>query len=787
MRFPLSWLREWLTIEADEADLLHRLTMAGLEVEEVEAQGVGLNQLVVALIEQCEPHPDADRLRVCQVNAGGDERLQIVCGAPNARAGLRVPLIGVGRSLPDGTQIRRAKLRGVESAGMLCSARELGLSEEHDGLLELPADAVPGTPLDQLLGYPDTVIELSITPNRGDCLSLAGVARDLGALYGAPVEGPSVDPVPATLERQIEIRLQAGPACPRYCGRFIEGLDATLASPDWMQRRLRQCGLRPINALVDVTNYVMLELGQPLHAFSADRLSGAIDVRWAQAGERLQLLDEREIELVPDMLLIADQQGPVALAGVMGGNGSKVVQSTRAIFLESAHFAPAAISGRARRLGMHTDAAHRFERGVDPELPRRALERATALLLAIGGGQAGPVIEAVHAAELPARAPIGLRHDRLQRVLGMSIDRSRVGTILRALGLQVEDTDAGWRAIPPGPRFDLEIEEDLIEEVIRVHGYDALPTRLPRGEISLRSPSEFWVSDGELARNLVSRGYREAVCMAFGRADLYDSWSMPPSALLANPLSADLGAMRPSLLPGLVQALLENQRRQLDRVRLFEIGRAFPQREQESQRLALVSCGPAQPEQWGLPTRGGDFHDLKADVEGLLTQLGQAAVRWTRSEQAFLHPGRSADLWHNDVCVGWVGHLHPALMRKLDAAGEVIVGELALDALRPRSAPAPAALSRYPSVRRDLAMIVANVVDFEQVRAAVATLAFTSLRELRLFDVYQGQGVPEGSKSLAIGLIFQEDSRTLAEGEVDAWVDAIRQRLTASVGATWRG
>lgn len=788
MRFPLSWLREWVDVAADDEALLQRLTMGGLEVEAVQAQGVGLDQLVVARIVDCQPHPDADRLRVCQVDDGSGELLQIVCGAPNARAGLVVPLIGVGRSLPDGTQIRRAKLRGVESAGMLCSARELGLSEDHEGLLELAAEARPGEPLDRHLGYPDCVVELSITPNRGDCLSIAGVARDLGALYATDIKPVAIEAAPVTLSQQLPIRLQAGEACPRYCGRYIEGLDATLASPDWMQRRLRQCGLRPINALVDVTNYVMLELGQPLHAFSADRLEEAIVVRWAAAGERLRLLDEREIELQPDMLVIADGRGPVALAGIMGGDGSKVVEQTRAIFLESAHFAPTAISGRARRLGMHTDAAHRFERGVDPGLPRQALERATSLLLQIAGGRAGPVIEAVEPQWLPARSPIVLRRARLQRVLGMHIDDRAVEAALRGLGLQVASIAEGWRAIPPGARFDLAIEEDLIEEVVRVHGYEQLPARLPGGEISLRSPSEFHVGDGELARLLIGRGYREAVCMAFGAPESYQRWSLPAGIALANPLSADLAQMRPSLLPGLTQAVLENLRRQQDRVRLFEIGRVFASDGSESHRLGLVAAGPALPEQWGLPGRTVDFHDLKADAESLLSLLGrQGDIEWRRSQQAFLHPGRAADLCIDGHCAGWIGHLHPGLLRALDAAGELLVLELDLRALRPRAGPALAPLSRFPSVRRDLALIVDESVQFAEVRQAVAELALSSLRELRLFDVYRGQGVPEGSKSLAIGLIFQEDSRTLAEGEVDAVVAELRQRLTASVGASWRG
>ncbi len=790
MRFPLSWLREWVAVPDDEAGLLHRLTMGGLEVEAHQVQGAGLEQLVVARIESCEPHPDADRLRVCSVDDGSGQRLQIVCGAPNARAGLRAPLARVGSQLPNGQVIDQARLRGVASFGMLCSGRELGLSDDHDGLLALPEDAPPGQSLDQYLGYPDHIVELSITPNRGDCLSIAGLARETGALYGVPVRQPVIAVQAVTLERRLPIRLSAAEACPRYCGRLIEGLRPGLASPEWIQRRLRQCGLRPINALVDVTNYVMLEWGQPLHAFDADRIAGAIDVRWASPGERLRLLDERDVALDSDMLVIADDSGPLALAGVMGGGSSKVVDETRTVFLESAHFSPTAISGRARRLGLHTDASHRFERGVDPELPRLALERATELLLQICGGKAGAVVEAVETAALPRSEAIVLRQQRLERVLGMQLPAIEVLAALKGLGMQVSEIDGGWRALPPSCRFDLAIEEDLIEEVVRLHGYDRVPTHAPRGEIALISPSELWVADDQLAHALVARGYREAVCLAFGAVEAYRAWSFGPEfAALSNPLSADLAVMRPSLLPGLTHALIENQRRQIERVRLFELGRVFAGCDGvEQQHLGVVACGPALPEQWGLPARVVDFHDLKADAEALLSRLGQHnAVQWRRSDRPFLHPGRSADLYLGDRRVGWLGHLHPALLRQLDSPQEIIALELELTALRPRAPVQLAAVSRQPSVRRDLALIIDEAVDYAHIQSSIAELGLSALRDLRLFDVYRGQGVPAGSKSLAIGLIFQEESRTLAEGEVDAWVEAVRHRLTAVAGASWRG
>ncbi len=792
MKFPLSWLHEWVRPSVDEEQFLHRLTMSGLEVEEVVRHGAGLEQLVVARIEDCQPHPDADRLRVCSVNDGSGERLQIVCGAPNARTGLVAPLIRVGATLPDGTKIGKVKLRGVESSGMLCSGKELGLSGDHDGLLELSSELQPGQALLEALNLPDLSIELGLTPNRGDCLSIAGLAREIAAQYNLASSAPAWAPAPIQIERQVSIKLSAAQACPRYCGRVIEDVQPGVASPAWIQQRLTRSGLRPINALVDVTNYVMLELGQPLHAFDADKVQGDIDVRMAKPGEQLVLLDGKQVALDSDMLVIADDRGALALAGIMGGESSKIVDGSSSVFLESAHFAANAISGRARRLAMHTDASHRFERGVDPELPRRALERATELLVQIAGGRVGPVVEAVDADALPKRGEIALRGDRLDRVLGMQIPGEQVQRILARLGMEVRASADGWVAIPPSARFDLQREEDLIEEVVRIYGYDNVPVRLPRGEIALHSPSEMSIGDARLRQCMVARGYREAVNLSFAGAQLFADYGMADHAVkLANPLSADLGLMRQALAPSLVESALANLRRQVDRVRMFELGRVFLRQEQgsnEAEHLALVCCGDAVAEQWGMSARKPDFFDLKADVEALLASLGRAGeVQWVRSEQAHLHPGRSALLKIGEQNVGWAGALHPALQAKLDAPGEVYVAELNLDLLRPRSLARAGQISRFPQVRRDLALIVEEKISYADVRNAVLAQSIETLKELRVFDLYQGKGVPEGSKSFAIGLIFQHDSRTLGEQEVDAWVAAVRDRLTHAVGAAWRG
>ncbi len=581
MKFSENWLRELVAIKADRDGLCHGLTMAGLEVEGVEAIGAALDGVVVGEIVACEPHPNADKLRICTVSIGGGEPLQIVCGAPNARAGLKAPVATIGATLPGGIQIKKAALRGVESSGMLCSAKELAVDADASGLMELPADAPVGAPLATILGLPDAAIELKLTPNRPDCLSVHGLARDAAAVFSAPLALPAIDPVAAATTHERSIELHADADCPRYCGRMIEGIDAAAKTPFWLAERLRRSGIRPISLLVDVTQYVMIELGQPMHAFDADKLNGTIGVRRARAGETLKLLDDREVTLDPEFLLITDgdatgQGRPVALGGVMGGHETRVTDATTNVFFEAAHFAPTAISGRARKLGMHTDASHRFERGVDPELPRIAIERATRLILDVAGGKPGPVTEAVLPALLPKRDAVALRRARVRRLLGIGVADAEVERILGALGMRIESTDKGWQATPPSARFDIAIEEDLIEEIARVHGYETIPTTMPAGEIRIAAPSETRVDEGTLRRQLAARDYHEAVTFAFLDAAELQRWQVDAGAIaLANPLTADLGVMRTSLLPGLVNALRANRRHQQERVRLFEIGRVF--------------------------------------------------------------------------------------------------------------------------------------------------------------------------------------------------------------------
>ncbi|MDE2155853.1 MAG: phenylalanine--tRNA ligase subunit beta [Xanthomonadaceae bacterium] len=844
MKFSENWLRELVDIKADRAALAHALTMAGLEVEELTPLGEGLAGVVVAGIVAAEPHPQADRLRVCQVDAGQGAPLQIVCGAPNARAGIKVPLAMVGAKLPGGISIKAAKLRGVESFGMLCSAKELGIDADASGLLELPPDAPIGQPLADYLGLPDACIELKLTPNRPDCLGLHGLAHDVAALFGSAVKLPAQVDAPVASEARRGIRLEAGKDAPRYLGRIVEGIDPAARTPLWLAERLRRAGLRPISAVVDITNYVMLELGQPLHAFDNDTLQGDIVVRHAGSGETLKLLDGAQAKLDPGFVLIADEHKALAVAGVMGGYDSRVTDVTRNVFLESAHFAPAAIMGRARKLGLHTDASHRFERGVDPELPRRALERASGLLLAIAGGRAGPVLLAENLAALPPPPTVTLRRTRLKRVLGVDVADAEVARIFTALGMRVTTTANGWQVTAPSSRFDIEREEDLIEEVARIFGYDNIPTHSPAGALTLAIEPEARIGELALREQLAARGYHEAVNLSFVAGDLLARWGFTEGLVsLANPLSADLAVMRPSLLPGLIEALRHNRARQQERVRLFEVARVFRQgaslreepaipgrtlqqgaslreepaipgrtlrqgaslREEpaihgrtfqqagdppmETTSLAIVACGNARAEQWGESPRMLDFHDLKGDLDALIAWGGEPQ-RWSvQADQlpVWLHPGRGARVTHDGVTAGYLGALHPQLAKALDLGADVHVLELALEPVLARRLPQARPVPHFPSVRRDLALDLPEEINWSQIEQVVRATLGVRLKELRLFDRYSGKGVEAGRKSLAMGLILQDASRTLTDDDADRCIREATAALEQTCKAKLRG
>ena len=799
MKFSENWLRDTVAIEATHQALVEKLSAIGLEVENVEPIGSVLEGVVVAKIVSCTKHPEADRLQVCSVDAGRGEPLQIVCGAPNARPGLKAPLALVGAAL-SGMQIKPAKLRGVESFGMLCSAKELGIDADASGLLELPDDAPVGAPLAQYLALPDATIELKLTPNRADCFSVRGIAYDVAAALGGEVAALNADPVPPRSDAVLAVELGAGADVPRFAGRVIDGIDANAATPRWMAERLRRSGVRPISLLVDVTQYMMLELGQPMHAFDKDTLRGPVVVRYARAGEELKLLDGRAVSLDESFLVVADSPNgrasrAVALGGIMGGYDTRVTDATRSVFLEAAHWVPSAIVGRSRRLGMHTDAGHRFERGVDPQLPPIAVEYATRLILDIAGGVPGPLIDIVREVDIAVPQAVRLRRARLARVLGIAVADTEVERTLRALGMRVEHSDEGWNVTPPSRRFDIAIEEDLVEEIARIHGYDAIPTAMPSGEIRVAAKTEMRVSESDIRRQLAARDFREAITYAFADAELFAKWSLAADAVpLANPLSAELGIMRTALAPGLVQALRHNLARQQSRVRLFEIGRAFRKNDMdgaapiEIPRAAAAACGAASAEQWGESARGIDFHDLKGDLESLAALAGNPeSLSYRPASAPWLHPGRSAEVWKGSVRLGWIGHLHPRLLKVLDLDVEVLAFELDLGPLVSRSVPVATELSRYPLVRRDLALVVPDEVPWAAVETSLTAALGALLREVRLFDVYRGTGLDPGTRSLAMGLILQDVSRTLTDRDADSAVAAAVTALGRDCGAVLRG
>ncbi len=797
MKISLSWLREWVEPGCDATTLGQRLTLAGFELEGTATAAPAFSGVVVAEIVAADAHPNAEKLRVCQVLAGG-ERVQVVCGAPNARVGIKVPFATVGAQLPGGLQIKRATLRGVDSHGMLCSAAELGLSAERTGLLELPASLTTGQSLREALDLDDVIMELNLTPNRGDALSVRGVSREVSVLLNQPLCPHEAAIVPVTHQQTFPVQLAAPIACPRFLGRVLTGLDATAQTPGWMTERLRRAGVRAISPTVDVTNYVMLELGQPMHAYDLSRLAGGLVVRWAHAGEKLVLLDAREIALATDELVIADADGAVALAGVMGGERSGIVAGgTTEVLLEVAWFAPDAIAGRARRHGLHTDAAQRFERGVDPALQASAMERATALLLSICGGAAGPVVCTEDHSRLPVREMVALRHARLTHVLGVEVPADRVRGILAALGMRVTDTAAGWAVVPPSWRFDLTLEEDLIEEVARVFGYDAIPeqdAKVPQVPPPL---SERLLSRERLMTRLVDLGYQEAITYSFVEPGLQSALFPETTALtLANPISADLAQMRVSLWPGLLKALKENLNRQQARVRLFELGGRFDLSSGvlvERATLAGLLSGEVSMEQWGESARRADFFDLKGDVEAVLAAAAGSgfgadinALKFVAGDLSCLHPGRTARVEKNGKSIGWIGELHPHLQQQLGLAVAPLLFELDLEPLLAAVVPQYREISRFPAVRRDLAMVMEEGVSMDSLCAHVKVAAGETLQSVTVFDIYRGQGVKKGLKSVALALILQDTSRTLTDDDVETTVSAVIERLKHHASAELR-
>ena len=791
MKFSEQWLRGWVNPQVGRDELVARLSMAGLEVDSVTPAAGVFSGVVVGEVLSTEQHPDADKLRVCQVS-NGTETFQVVCGAPNVRPGLKIPFAMIGAELPGDFKIKKAKLRGVESNGMLCSQAELQVGEGNDGLMELPADAPVGEDIRVYLDLEDASIEVDLTPNRGDCLSLAGLAREVGALYAAPVARPSVTTVPAVHDEIRPVEVLAPAACPRYLGRVIRNVDLSKPTPLWMVERLRRADVRSIDAAVDITNYVMLELGQPLHAFDLAEINGGIRVRMAEEGEKLVLLDGQEVTLRSDTLVIADHTRALAIAGVMGGEHSGVSASTRDVFLESAFFDQIAVAGKARSYGLHTDASHRYERGVDWKLAREAMERATGLLLEITGGEAGPVIETVNEQYLPSIAPITLRAARISQMLGMEMDSAEIERLLSALGLAISADGAGqWRVEVPSHRFDISLEVDLIEELARLYGYNRLPVRYPQARLAPQAKAEARSDLPELRRLLVARGYQEAITYSFIDPKQFELFSPGVEPLLlANPISNDMAAMRASLWPGLVKSLQHNLNRQQDRVRLFESGLRFVGQLEglkQEPMLAGVVCGSRLPEGWAQGRDVVDFFDVKADVEAVLGFAGALdSFTFVPGKHPALHPGQTARVERDGREVGYVGAIHPELSKNLGLDRPVFVFELVLAEVALGKMPKFQELSRFPEVRRDLALLADRDVAASAVLEVIRENAGEWLTDLRLFDVYQGKGIDPHRKSLAVGLTWQHPSRTLNDDEVNTTTQNILTSLEKRLNATLR-
>jgi phenylalanyl-tRNA synthetase beta chain len=797
VKLPLSWLRSWVQVSWSDRELADRLTRLGFEVESLGAVAPPFSGVQVAQIRSVAPHPQAGKLTLCVVDDGHGNELPIVCGASNARAGLKTALATVGARLPGDVVIGASKIRGVESRGMLCSARELGLGEAAQGILELPPEAPLGTPLREYLRLDEAVAEISITPNRGDAMSVLGVARELAAAGGlslptAPM--PAMPAVRAAHAVRFPVQLTPGIGCPRFAHRVIHGVDNRRPVPQWLRERLERCGLRSISPVVDVTNFVLLELGQPLHAYDLGKLRTGLQVRRAAANEPLTLLDGREVALADDVLVIADAAGPVGMAGVMGGARSAVANATTELLLEVAWFDPAAIVGRARRYGLLTDASQRYERGVDPAGQERALERASELICAIAGGAAGPACLEELRAELPDRGAVPLRPAQIERLLGTAVSAPEVTRRLRALGMTVEPAGAdSWRVTPPSWRFDIAIEADLIEELARTGGLDQIPEHPPAGIRLIAGGSDLQGSEDSVQRRLTARGYSEAVTFGFTDPALQRllCGDLQPIAL-RNPIASNYSVMRASLWPGLVLAARENLRRQRERVRLFEIATQFRRGSgaaiHERKMIAGIAAGSRLPEQWGVKRTPADYYDLKADVSALLALSGRAGE--DRFEPAgtaaCLHPGRSAQIVRDGSVIGQLGELHPALLRELDFTYAPLLFELDYLAAT-RNAPVRfMPVSSYPQIRRDISFTVAANETFGRIAERVSVAASTRLHELRVFDIYQGEGVESGRKSVALGLILQDLSRTLTDAEADEVVASVCAELRSSLDARIR-
>jgi phenylalanyl-tRNA synthetase beta chain len=798
MKFSELWLRSFADPPLSTQDLAHALTMAGLEVESLAPAAAPFSRVVVAEILEVARHPNADRLSLCKVNAGGQTPLSIVCGAPNVAAGMRVPcaLIGARLTGADGQafEIKHTRLRGVDSHGMLCSARELGIDDDHSGLLPLAADAPIGRDVREVLALDDTVITLKLTPNRADCLSLLGVAREVAAITGVALTAPAIAPVAARSDARHPVKISADDGCGRFTGRVIRNVNAAAPVPEWMRQRLARAGQRSISALVDVTNYVMLELGRPLHVYDLDKLHGGIDVRFGRRGERVKLLNEQTVDVDETVLCITDASGPIGLAGIMGGDSTKAETDSRNIFLESAFFFPEAIAGRTRRYNFSSDAAHRFERGVDFDNNVAGIERATELILAICGGEPGPTVDDV--ARLPERKPVHVRAARASKVLGIRLQEAEIESIFSRLGLAAAKTADGFSVTPPSYRFDIAIEEDLIEEIARIHGYERIPANRPRAAALMQPQREALLPVMRLKEAIAARDFQEVINFSFVEAEWeLDFCGNEAPVKLLNPISSQLSVMRSGLAGSLVANVRYNLNRKQDRVRAFELGRVFRADADvedgpltvagivQPLKLGGIAYGPAHPEQWGLPGRNVDFYDVKGDLECL---LAPGAARFEHATHPALHPGRAAKVLLDGVPVGWLGELHPRWQQKYELPLAPILFELDLDALVAAPVPAYREVSKYPPVIRDLAVVVDETVSAQALLKVMLDSRPAVVQDLRLFDLYRGKGIEPGKKSLAFRVVMQDTSKTLTDAEAEAAMAQLVQLLAECVGAKLR-
>ncbi|TCS41459.1 phenylalanine--tRNA ligase subunit beta [Reinekea marinisedimentorum] len=791
MKFSEKWLRTWVSPSISSQELMDQVTMAGLEVDGSEPVAEAFSGVVVGEVTSCEQHPNADKLRVCTVS-NGKETAQVVCGAPNARTGLKVAFAEVGAVLPGDFKIKKAKLRQVESFGMLCSEKELGLSDNHDGIMELAADAPVGTDLREYFDLDDLAIEVDLTPNRADCLSIRGIAREVGVLNNEAVSEVEVPAVAAVHDETFPVEIEDGKGCPRYIGRVFNNVDVTVSTPVWMVERLRRGGVRSIDPVVDITNYVMLELGQPMHGFDLDTLKDKIVVRKAEKGEKLTLLDGQEVELDSSELLITDASGPLALAGIMGGENTGVSSETKRVFLECAFFAPIEIAGKARAKGLHTDSSHRYERGVDFNLQEMAVERASALLVEICGAEPGPAVLAEKPEFIPVAAEIELYADVVSSSLGMTIENQRIEQILTGLGFSIVDSSGGyWKVKAPSWRFDMEIQADLIEELARVYGYNNLPITAPTAALKPQGAQEQETPVNMLVDRMVSLGFQEAITFSFVEPEAQKQmFPNEESIALANPISADMSVMRVSLWPGLLKAVQHNLNRQADHVRLFETGQRFRQEEKGLEQVDVLAgavTGTRLSKGWYEKGESVDFYDVKGDVEQLLSGIRGVQFDFLPGKHTALHPGQCARIERNGKLVGYLGALHPSIQKQLGIKQTVYLFELRLDRVLKSELPEFTPLSKQPVTTRDLAVVVDEDVSVSSVIDSIREMAGEDLDSLTLFDIYRGKGIDSKRKSLAFGLTWQHPSRTLTDDEINRFMDSIINTLQTRLDAVLRG